>query len=327
MFRTEIEPLNYDFKLDHSKRLIAIGSCFSHTIGQRLEQAKFSININPYGTVFNPLSIFNLLDHAIEQSPLDETSIIQRDGLYLSHELHSSFKAASPEKLQQVFQKKNARLHKNLKKAEVLIITLGTSWIYEKKRSQELVSNCHKVPQKEFDKRLLHLEEIMTGFFTLKEKLDELNPKLRILLTVSPVRHTRDTLHGNAVSKSNLLLACHYLSQMADNVYYFPSYEMVVDDLRDYRFFEKDMIHPNAQAIEYIWEKFSSALFTEKAIKDCEQLTQIQSAIAHEAFNPKSEAHQQFLSRTLMKAEELNKEIGLKKEIKKLKSRLAHDWP
>lgn len=325
MFRTEIEIPSFDFKIDQAKRLISLGSCFSDTIGNKLNHAKFSILVNPYGTVFNPLSIFNLLEHAIDLTELDEKGLIQRDDLWLSHELHSSFKASSQAALQKKFMKLNETMHEHITKADLLIITFGTSWVYEKKRGGELVSNCHKVPQKEFNKRLLHVEEIMNSFFSIKEKIQQINPKLKILLTVSPVRHTREGLHGNAVSKSNLLLAAHYMEEMANDVYYFPSYEILMDDLRDYRYVEKDLIHPNEQAIDYIWGHFSRALFSEKALVDHKELVDIQEAIGHVAFNPESHAHQKFLKRTLEKAEGLNKKIGLKEELKLLKERMIND--
>lgn len=325
MFRTEIEKSTIDFKIDQSKPLLSIGSCFSDTIGQKLSDAKFSILVNPYGTVFNPISIFNLLNYAITESNIDESTIIERDGRFLSHELHSSLNASSKEKLMGKFHRINQAVLAQIKKAEVLFLTFGSSWVYEKKRGGNLVSNCHKVPQKEFNKRLLSLDEITSGFFDMKEKLELLNPKLRTVLTVSPVRHTKEGLSGNMVSKSNLRLACHYLSEMAEDVYYFPSYEMLIDDLRDYRFYAKDLIHPNEQAVDYVWDHFLHWFLTDKAIKDHAAVAKIQSALTHRAFNPSGKAHQKFLKETLKRAEELNKQIGLKEEIQALKSKIQHD--
>ena len=325
MFRTAIETISYDFKLSHDAALVSIGSCFSDTIGQKLKAAKFSIDVNPYRTVFHPIAIFELIQHSLSKSSIEESNIIERDGLFLSHELHSSFVSKSKEGLIRKFDKINKRVNKRLKKADALIITFGTSWVFEKKRTQELVSNCHKVPQQEFNKRLLSLEEIMTGFFAMKEALDLINPSLKILLTVSPVRHTKEGLVGNSVSKSNLLLACHYLEQMAANVHYFPSYEMLMDDLRDYRFFKQDLIHPNQQAIDYIWNNFASALLTEEAKAICQELDKLNERLTHKAFNPTSASHQDFLKQTLEKAEKLGEIVDLNKEIGLLKSKIYHD--
>jgi len=324
MFRTEIETKPYDFKLAHEDSFVSLGSCFSDSIGQKLKEAKFNILVNPFGTVFHPMAIYNLLQHTLEKTSIGEENIIERDGLFLSHDLHSSFKAKSKEALINKCDKMSKRMRKQLKSAKVLIITFGTSWVYEKKESQKLVSNCHKVPQQEFNKRLLSLDEILNGFFAMKEKLELANPELKIILTVSPVRHTKEGLVGNSVSKSNLLLACHYLSQMAKNVYYFPSYEVMMDDLRDYRFYGPDCIHPNEQAIDYIWSKFSNTLFTQEAKDLCQELTKLNGHLSHKAFNPKSPSHQQFLKQTLSKAEALHQKVNLKKEISLLKSKI-HD--
>jgi len=325
MFRTEIEKLDIDFRIDHSKPLISIGSCFSDTIGHRFEKAKFSIIVNPFGTVFNPISIFNLLRHTARLDSLNEQNIIQRDGLFLSHDLHSSFRAGSKKELIEKFDEIKEKVHAQLQKTEVLFITFGTSWVYEQKRDGSLVSNCHKVPQQHFNKRLLQVDEIISDFFSLKELLETVNRNLKFVLTVSPVRHTRERLQGNSISKSNLRLACHYLEEMADGVYYFPSYEMMIDDLRDYRFYGSDFIHPNDQAIAYIWQKFQESFLSKKALDDIAELAQVQNALEHKAFNPQAKAHQKFLLKTLEKAEQLNKKIGLKEEIKRLKSEIIHD--
>jgi len=325
MFRTEIEELSYSYKIDHKSGLLTIGSCFSDTIGSKLEKAKFDTLINPFGTVFNPLSIFKLLSESLNGTELDEQSILERDSLYLSHHLHTSITGETKDKLHERFVEIGKDTLTQLKKAKVLFITLGTAWVYESKESGQLVSNCHKVPQKHFTRRLLQLDEILNEFFQLKEQLDHINPELKVVLTLSPVRHTKDTLQGNAISKSLLRTACHYLSEMANNVDYFPAYEIVMDDLRDYRFFESDLIHPNEQAIDYIWTKFSTAFMNPDTLELIAEIGKVQSAIAHRAFNADSKNHQAFLARTLRRARELDKQINLNHEIKVLRSRLNND--
>ena len=325
MFRTEIEQNPNDFQLNHRKSIISIGSCFSENIGDRLKVHKFKISINPYGTIFNPLSIFRLLEHAISGEHLSETSLLKRDGQYMSYDLHSDFKTSTPKLLKYQFDQINQQVRRDLKKASLLLITFGTSWIYEKKLGKELVSNCHKVPQKEFDKRLLNLDEILSSFFKLQAKLEEINPELTILLTVSPIRHTRSGIVNNSKSKSNLIMACHYLQKMLKNVHYYPSYEIMIDDLRDYRYYEKDMIHPNELAIDYIWDHFSDTFFNSKTKKLNAQIEKAQRSVAHKAFNPNSAQHQKFLSQTLNELQELNKQVPFQKEIDYIKSQIIHE--
>lgn len=325
MFRTKIEQKTSDIQLNHNQSIISIGSCFSDNIGERLKAHKFKISINPYGTVFNPLSIFKLLECAISGEHLSETSLLKRDGQYLSYDLHSDFKATTAKALQHQFHQINQQTKKDLQKCSLLVITFGTSWIYEKKRGKDLVSNCHKVPQKEFDKRLLNLDEILSSFFELETKLEEINPELNILLTVSPIRHTRSGIVNNSKSKSNLILACHYIQKMAKNVHYYPSYEIMLDDLRDYRFYEKDMVHPNELAIDYIWDHFSDTFFNSKTKKLNTQIEKAQRSVAHRAFNPNSAQHQKFLSRTLNELHELNKKVSFQKEIDFIKSQIINE--
>ncbi|WP_268124045.1 GSCFA domain-containing protein [Roseivirga pacifica] len=322
MFRTPIAPFNSRFKINHKNSLLAIGSCFSETIGSRLKNNKFDIAINPYGTLFNPLSIFNVLEMGLTESMLPEHTIVKQNDVFLSHSLHSSIKAESVKALQEQVQQTNASVSARLKTADVLILTLGSAWVYEMKTTDQLVANCHKVPQKQFNKRLLNIEEVVAAFFDIKEQIEAVNPKIQFVFTVSPVRHTKDTLPLNAVSKSTLRLICHYLEEMAENVSYYPSFEIMMDDLRDYRFFEKDMIHPNEQAIDYIWEHFGNAFFTKQTQTLIKKWAKLQQALSHKPFNPESASHQKFVQKTIQKLEAISGNLPVSKEIEQLKQQL-----
>lgn len=322
MFRTEIEGQSSPAKLTYSSKVLTIGSCFSDSIGERLEESKFDIKVNPFGTIFNPLSIFELLELSIERSEILEHATLKRDGYYLNYKFHSSFRAKTKDTLHKRMESALTEVRDRLAEADFIFITLGTAWVYEQLKTHMLVANCHKVPQKEFNKRLIAVEEIIPAFFTLKESINQLNPKAQFIITVSPVRHTRDTLSLNSVSKSVLRLASHYMQDMASDVHYFPAYEIMMDDLRDYRFFEKDLIHPNEQAIDYIWEKFIGTYLDEKSKHTMEKWTKVSLALNHKPFNPKSGAHQKFLKNTLEQLYQLKKDLPLEKEISQLKKQL-----
>ncbi len=323
MFRTEIEQPKIPFSIDHKDRLITLGSCFSDEIGQRLSKSKFETLVNPFGTIFNPLSIFELVDIAMEPSTLLEEAVLNRDGLYFNYKLHSSFRSESKDGLLETIQGQLDESKQWLTKVKVLFLTFGTAWTYWTKDTKMLVANCHKQPQKQFYKELISVEEIMTGFMSMKEAIQEVNPDIQIVLTVSPIRHTRETLSLNATSKAILRLACHYLSDMAKDVHYFPSYEIVTDDLRDYRFYKKDLIHPNEQAMDYIWDIFVRTFCSAETKKTLIDWQKIQRALSHKPFNPNERKHQDFLRQTLLKLQNLQGQIRLEKEIESIKAQLA----
>lgn len=323
MFRTEIEDQQFEANLSYQSKMLTIGSCFSDTIGNRLRSSKFNVLVNPFGTIFNPLSIFELLELSLERSEVLELATLKRDGYYMNYKFHSDFRAKTKDTLHKRMDATLNQVAERLKAADFLFITLGTAWIYEQKTTEMLVANCHKTPRKEFNKRLLSVEEIVAAFFSWKELIGQFNPSLQIIITVSPVRHTRDTLQLNAVSKSVLRLAAHYMQEMVPKVHYFPAYEIMMDDLRDYRFYEKDMIHPNEQAIDYIWEKFIDGLLNPEDAKTLASWMKVKQSLEHRAFNPKSNKHQQFLANTLNQLEQLKSKLPVQEEIKQLKNQLA----
>ena len=322
MFRTEIEAQESDVRINYQSKILTLGSCFSDSIGQRLADSKFKVEVNPFGTLFNPLSIFELMELSLERSEILDAATLKRDGYYLNYKFHSSFRAKTKDTLHKRMEEALSQVAQQLREADVIFITLGTAWVYQQLKTHMLVANCHKTPQKEFSRKLLAAEEIVPAFFNLKEIINQHNPHVQFVLTVSPVRHTRDTLKLNSVSKSVLRSACHYMEDMAPDVHYFPAYEIMMDDLRDYRFYEKDLIHPNEQAIDYIWEHFLQT-YLEKGDRDLlEKWQKLRLALNHRAFNPKSGSHQKFLKITLEQLRELNDLLSLDQEIAQIEKQL-----
>lgn len=324
MFRTPIEGFEPKFQINHKDKLLTLGSCFAEEIGSRLLSQKFDIQVNPFGTIFNPLSVFELLELTLEPSLSLETAIVKRDETYYNYKFHSSFRDSKPETLLQSISNKLELVKAHLLKSKVIFITFGTAWVYETKADEMLVANCHKLPQKQFNKRMLNLEEIVSAFFSLKETIQPINPDLQIVLTVSPVRHTKETLSLNSVSKSVLRLACHYLSDMSEDVHYFPSYEIMMDDLRDYRFYEKDMIHPNEQAVDYIWSAFSKSFFSKTTQQTIIEWEKLDRALKHKPFNSENKKHKEFLKKTLTRLQNLSSQLNVEEEIKNVQSQLKH---
>ncbi len=314
-FRTELhlKPSNFNFGLSHP--VFTIGSCFADQIGAKLKENKFKVSINSLGVTYNPLSIHRAVLHSIKASIPSEESYVQQGGLWNNYEFHSSISALTKEET--IIKIKNCinAAHDFLKEAEVLIITYGTSWAYERLDTGELVANCHKVSSKKFNKVLQTPEQIEESFYGLYHELKTLNKSIKVILTVSPVRHIKDTLELNQVSKSVLRLACHRIQAKYNDVAYFPAYEIMMDDLRDYRFYEPDMIHPSDEGIDYIWDKFSNHYFDDSVKDFIRQWKSISADLRHRAFQPQSDAHQNFLRQTLKKLEALKTFVKVDDEI------------
>lgn len=318
-FRTsfQVQPHSHPFHLQTP--IFSIGSCFANAMGQRLQQNKFSVCVNPFGVIFNPLSIFKLLDACLHPAQanalLNETAMVERQGLWYHYDLHSDFYGENQETIKQKLQESLQSTRHFLEKTQVIILTLGTAYAYFLNANQAVVANCHKVPQKFFDKRLLSVNEIIQGFEQTYKTLQTLNPQLQVILTVSPVRHIKDTIPLNQVSKSTLRLACHHLSERFDQVSYFPAYELLLDDLRDYRFFKADMIHPTKVAEDYIWEKFSQVFMDNPTQDFLKQWGKIKQALNHRSFQPASEAHQKFLRKLMQQLQDLSQQIDVSTEL------------
>jgi hypothetical protein len=261
-FHLDYQPQKSPFAIDQNHKIMMMGSCFAENIGGMLREHRFNVNVNPSGIMFNPLSIALALEKWISGEKINADHFIKRGDEYFSFLHHSSVKAGSKQELEKALEQINVRAGEEIKKTDFLIITFGSAHYYYHTELGTSVANCHKQPGNLFEKRLLKVEEIVKDYSVLIESLQKANPKLKIIFTVSPVKYLRDGVVENNLSKSILILAVHELcGKYKEICFYFPAYELVNDDLRDYRFYKEDLAHPNEQAIKYIWEKFSETYF------------------------------------------------------------------
>lgn len=322
MFRTELHIGPNDHKITLDTPILSIGSCFSNCIGERLAANKFKTLVNPFGIIFNPLSIGKLLQYAIENRMPEDQTYLENQSVFRNYDFHSDFSDISKASLKAKVEKTIHHAGNFLRSAEWLTITPGTAFVYELKENNHTVANCHKMPPALFTKKLLKVEEIIFNFSQLYERIKKINPRLKFILTVSPVRHIKDTIDLNSMSKSVLRLAWGQLAARYEEVDYFPSYEIMMDDLRDYRFYKADMLHPTEVAENYIWEKFSQRYFDQETITFLEAWQKIKNAIRHKPFHPDSQAHQQFISQTIHQLKSLSHQIDVSDEIALLKKQL-----
>lgn len=308
--RTEIEIQPSEAKINLGDKVLTIGSCFSDSIGAKLLKNKFDVLSNPYGTTYNPISIFKILT----SGGINYNKFVEHGGVTFHHDFHSELRADDQRKLEKLLQRRKEDVTQYLRSANWLIITFGTAWVYELVESGDVVNNCHKVPQKGFNRRLLGMKEMALAMDKTIEELKKINPDLNILMTVSPVRHTKDGLQENQLSKSMLRVLCDFAVTSHENVHYFPSYEIMVDDFRDYRFYKDDMIHPTNFAEQYIWDKFQSVYFSDDAMKFVHDWKYITSAMEHKPFNPTSREHQNFIKAQIDKLESLKGIVDVSEE-------------
>ncbi|MEK6781563.1 MAG: GSCFA domain-containing protein [Bacteroidota bacterium] len=322
-FRTELHSTPAEYKISHHDPMLTLGSCFADSIGQKLKAAKFSVSANPFGTLYNPLSIHkHVLQSIYNQTPQEHT-YLQHQGIVLNFDFHSEFSSTSKNQLETKIKEAISQAHHFLKSSKFVFLTYGTAWAYERLDTKEVVANCHKMPSRQFHKFLLTQKKILESFDEFYRALKIFNPEIRIILTVSPVRHLKDTLELNSVGKSILRLTSHTLNELYSDVDYFPAYEILLDDLRDYRFYSSDMIHPTSDAIDYIWKKFSDRYFDSKTTTVLEKWQAISKAIDHKAFHPLSSAHQNFLKETLTKLQDLRTTVNVEEEILNIQSQLT----
>ena len=318
-FRTKIAPQKFPFEISHSDKIISIGSCFSENIGQKLADLKFDISINPYGILFNPISIFNSINEIIEQKEYTENDLIKNQENWFSFNHHSSFSSLDKKEVLNKINNSINDSYNQIKSSKVLFITFGTSWVYHLNETKKVVANCYKLPANLFIKELLSVSEIVSEFEVIIAKIKAINPTIQIINTISPVRHWKDGVTENQQSKATLFLALKEITEKYTNCHYFPSYEIMMDDLRDYRFYEKDMLHPSPIAIDYIWNKLENSIFNSKTIELNKKITKLKTAVNHKTFNPKSEETKRFKTKTLEQIIALEKEFDLDFEVEKSK--------
>ena len=299
-FRTEIEVAPLAEGLEYGAKIFALGSCFAENISERLRKSKFSIASNPFGVLFNPASIAAAIERLADARTFAVCDICESGESFFSFEAHSSLDGTTHTEAFGNLNKAVAQGSKALAEAEWVILTFGTAWVYEKEG--RVVANCHKQPASHFVRRRLSVEEIVERYSRLFEGV--LRDK-RVILTVSPVRHVGDGLQENSVSKATLRLAVEELVAQYENAHYFPSYEILIDDLRDYRYYADDLAHPSKMAVDYVWERFCEVVLTPKAQAELPQVVQIVAAAEHRPFNPESEAHKTFCQKMLAKIESM----------------------
>ncbi len=292
-------------QIDYNSKVVMFGSCFSENIGSKFEYHKFQARINPFGILFHPLAIENLITRSINKAYYSQEDLHFHNEQWSCLDAHSKLNKTSKEELLTVLNTKIDETHNELNTATHVIITLGTSWVYRHIASDTIVANCHKLPQKQFLKELLSVEQITESLEAIVSLFKSINRKAAFLFTVSPVRHIKDGFVENTQSKAHLIAAIHKVVDPRNHLYYFPSYEIMMDELRDYRFYNADMLHPNEVAIDYIWEKFKAVWLSEEALKTSEIVTSVQAKKAHRPFNSSSEAHQQFLTKLQSEIDDL----------------------
>lgn len=297
VFRTTVPVSKAGKGITYNSKLLFTGSCFSDYIADKFINYKYSTDANPFGTVYNPLSIKKGLLRLIEGNNYQEVELFQQDDIWYSFDHHGRFSGTEKEN---VLEGINQQLHfssASLKEADFLFITFGTSIIYQLKSTGQVVSNCHKVPAGEFVRRKISVEEIIKEYSTLIETLFKYNPNISVVFTVSPVRHWKDGAHQNQLSKSVLLLAIDQLCNSHPQTFYFPSYEIMMDDLRDYRFYTEDMLHPDKVAINYIWQRLKESFMNSDTIRLMDEVEKIIQACNHKPFNPGSTAFRTFCNK------------------------------
>jgi lysophospholipase L1-like esterase len=295
--------------IDYNSKLLLIGSCFVENIGKKLNYFKFQNIVNPFGILFHPKSIEAFITNAINEKEYSESDIFFHDELWHSFDAHSKLSNPSKNALLEELNKQMRLTSKQLKDSTHIIITLGTSWVYRFIADDMIVANCHKVPQKQFIKELLSVDEVVSSLQAIIVLLKQVNPKVSIIFTVSPIRHIKDGFIENNLSKSHLISGIHQVINERKNTYYFPSYEIMMDELRDYRFYAEDMIHPSETAINYIWEKFQQVWLASEASTTMDKVDKIQKGLLHKPFNPTASQHQQFLQNLKEKQEKLTSQF------------------
>lgn len=312
-FRTQIPISKSNNPIDYNSKILSVGSCFAENMAEKFDYFKFQNETNPFGIIFNPVSIEKLFGRVCKEQLFTEKDVFFYNERWHSFEVHSDLSNADRQELLETLNKAVTETNKKIKEATHIIITFGTSWIYRNIESTEIAANCHKVPQKQFSKELLSVEVIQKSIQNTIDLIQTLNPNINFIFTISPVRHIKDGFVENQLSKSHLFTALHSAlntEHLKLNTEYFPSYEIMMDELRDYRFYKEDMLHPNQIAIDYIWKLFSENYISQESISTMQEVDEIQKSLRHRSFNPESEQHQKFLAKLQQKMNLLEEKIS-----------------
>jgi lysophospholipase L1-like esterase len=295
-FTTKIDVPQNPNPIDYNSKIVSLGSCFAENMGDKFQYFKFQSAINPFGIIFNPVSIERIIDRVVNDVLYTEEDIFFHNERWHCFEVHSDLSHSEATELLENLNQILEETKKQLKEATHVIITYGTSWVYRNIEKNEVVANCHKVPQKQFAKELLTVATIQESITNTIDLIQSINPNCHFIFTVSPVRHLKDGFVENQRSKSHLITAIHNLLSENNNLQseYFPSYEIMMDELRDYRFYAEDMLHPSQIAIDYIWERFKESTILETTYSTMDAVESIQKGLQHRPFNPDSESHKKF---------------------------------
>lgn len=301
-FTTKIPVQKSAFPINYDSKIMLLGSCFAENMGEKFQYFKFQATTNPFGIIFNAVSLEKLIRRAVENRMFTENDIFFHNDLWHCFEVHSELsnpdKDAFLESLNDLIRLTNQQLNDSTH----IIITLGTSWVYRNIESNEIVANCHKVPQKQFKKELLSINQTEESLQNIVSFIHSVNPNCNFIFTVSPVRHIKDGFVENTLSKAHLVAAIHKtITNNPSLITYFPAYEIMMDELRDYRFYAEDMLHPNQTAIDYIWIQFFENYISESEFGLMNEICSIQKGLKHRPFNPNTESHQKFLNQLDLK--------------------------
>jgi len=309
-FTTQIPIPKSNHPIDYNSEIVSLGSCFAVNISEKFEYYKFRNSVNPLGILFHPLAIEKLVSFAVAEKKFTENDVFYLNDCWHSFDVHSDLNAIEQNEIVTNLNNAVERFRDELSKATHLIVTLGTAWVYRNIASDEIVANCHKVPQKHFTKELLSAETILQALQNTFDQIYTLNPNIKAILTVSPVRHIKDGFTENQWSKSNLISAVHqFISKNSSQISYFPSYEIMMDELRDYRFYTEDMIHPNQTAIDYIWKKFSETTIADETVITMKIVSSIQKGLSHRPFNQNTNAYRDFQNQLQEKITKLQEQF------------------
>lgn len=310
-FTTVVPIDNQGVTINYQSVILSMGSCFAVNIAKKLQHFQYQSVSNPFGIIFNPLSLEKLIVKSLSDDFFSEDDFFQNNGLWHCFDFHSELSQFSLDKIQLIANQQLSILKETILKADYFFITLGTAWVYL--IDNQVVANCHKVPQNQFVKKILSPEEIQQSLERMVNFVTAKNPKIRFIFTISPVRHLKDGLTENQRSKAHLLTGLHSFLEKNSKANYFPAYEIMMDELRDYRFYADDLLHPSDLAIEYIWERFSQNYIDESGFADMKIIDSIQKSLQHRPFNPESEQFQIFKEKLKQKIQQITQKYPFMK--------------
>ena len=317
--QTTVEIPKPEFSIGYNQRILLFGSCFSENIGQNLSRYKFNANVNPFGILYNPASIAKNINHLFNKEAFTEDDLAFHNEKWFSFNHHGSFSSANKDECLQNINDRFGQAKEDIQHTDIALITLGTSWVYRLKKTNAIVANCHKLPSSEFTRQSLSVAEIKALLLKIVQKFSANHTQF--IFTVSPIRHWKDGAIENMRSKASLILAIKELQETNSDIYYFPSYEIFMDELRDYRYYASDMLHPSDFAIEYIWDKFKQTFFSKATLDLYKQVDKLVKSFSHRVTSKESQQYIRFKTSLVQKAEALQKEnptIDFSKNIKEM---------